>query len=169
MGISTYYQQVINELKASAREASQSAEKTKFIMQKRFEEAQMSSSKSPKSINDHGCDKDCKYTKFRKRFSSAILSKLQEYGLDPGNFSPKEARKRLLALGMPIEFARIPLQQDGKDISSVESLLAKHGLSSQINAAVVVGIENRSMSSAIAFAEGLIDKQKPRTGFSQTV
>ncbi len=171
MDISSYYQHIIKELEASARDASKQVEQNKLQATVRLEEAQISASASPKKTNEHSCDAQCNYDKLRNKFSSIILAKLREYGLDASNFTPAEARKRLLSLGMPMEYALLDLQKNGKDISAVENLLAKHGLSSQLNSAVVSGITNNSMSSAIAFAEGLIAKAKPQEGqtLSQTV
>jgi hypothetical protein len=160
LDINSYYHILANIFEAAAENDKQ-VQQTNFIAQKRQEEALMSSSGSIKG--SHECNKECKYTELRKKFSATILSKLEEYGLDASNMTPAEARKRLLALGMPLEYARLPLQQDGKDVSAVENLLAKHGLSSQVNLAVIQGIENRSMSSAIAFAEGLIEKSEPKS------
>ncbi len=160
MDLRFYYTQIINELKASAQEAQKQVLAERELQKKRLEEAKLSSSGTEGDKSKPACDKDCKYTKLRSMFSAEILSKLLEYNLDPNSFSPKEAMKTLLTLGMPIEYALLDLEKNGTDIEGVKSLLTKNGLGNQLNRAIAVGLDNRSTSSAIAFAEGLVERQK---------
>lgn len=160
MDFRSYYNQIISELQASAQEAQKQALAQKELQKQRLEEGTLSSSRSQVDKSTPACEKDCKYTKLRSMFSAEILSKLLEYNLDPHDFSPKDAMKRLLTLGMPIEYALLDLEKHGTDIEGAKSLLSKNGLGNQLNNAVAAGLRNRSTSSAIAFAEGLVARQK---------
>lgn len=125
-----------------------------FETRKRIEELAISSSKSDKAKKKP----KSKFDKLRSKFSPELLMKILEYNLNPEDFNPRTAMKKLLTLGMPIEHIIIDLKEEGKDIHGVQNLLAQHGLSQHLNTAIAKGLENRSSASAIAFAEGLIDK-----------
>ena len=158
MGLEAYYSSLIQELRTAAHETQKLVENSKELIKQRLEEAQLSSSKGKEQKKD--CDKHCKFKDLLSKFSPELLAKILEYGLSPNELSPNAAMKKLLVLGMPAEHILLDLEESGKDISRIQGLLAKNGLSGQLNTVLVKGIENQSSSSAIAYAEGLIEAQK---------
>jgi hypothetical protein len=108
----------------------------------------------------HECEKECAYTKLKSKFSATILAKLLEYNLDPFSITPNEALKKLLTLGMPVQYARQDLENNGFNTKIACDLLSKHGLSAHLNNALAQGVNGLSTSSAVSYAEAIIARHK---------
>ena len=159
-----YYELTQQRIKDSATDfKSPSADKQAQDYQRRMEELRISSSQGPKA-KKHECGKDCKFTKLLKTFSLALLQKAKEHGIDLTGLSPSALKQKLLAFGMPVEHISLELQGTGKNIGILENLLSQHGLGAHLNSAIIKALENRSISSGVAFIEGLAEKHKPLEG-----
>lgn len=164
---------LIQSLKESAQEAHRVSQENHFneITKKRNEEAQLSSSKSPEQETQKQCEEKCKYKKLLEKFSPELLAKIFEYNLDPNGFSPVDAVRKLLTLGMPVEHVVVELSRSGSNMNGVKSYLTQHGISGQFNIALAKGLENRSSASSIAYIDGLLADSQPDTNpkqFDQT-
>lgn len=128
--------------------------------------ANLSASASVNTDSHKKAKEKSKRDSLLKKFSSRILSKILEYNLDPSTLSQYGAITKLLSLGMPIQYAVVDLQNEGKDIGSIQSVLSKNGLMSQLNSAVTKGLQARSISSGLDFANSLVESVEKNAGQS---
>lgn len=136
----------------------QQVQKDAASIAQRNKEAVIESNKVP--TKTHECKKECAYTKLKSKFSATILAKLLEYNLDPFSITPNEALKKLLTLGMPVQYARQDLENNGFNTKIACDLLSKHGLSAHLNNALAQGVNGLSTSSAVSYAEAIIARHK---------
>ncbi len=163
MGIKElYFQQVIENLFAQIQQ-----EKVITQQQKREDIAKVKTDEElhSSSSNSKTTKPDEKYGKLLNKFSAIILSKLMEHGFNPFDIvDASSAIKKLLNAGMPVEHVVLDLQEHGKDVGSVENMLAQHGMSTHSGEALQKILENRSLTSGISYAEGLIEAEESKHG-----
>lgn len=154
MGLRKFYDYSKHEHELTVQQVQKDAAQ----IAQRNKEAIQQSIKLPEQ--KHECKKDCAYTKLRSKFSGIILAKLLEYNLDPYSITPNEALKKLLTLGMPVQYARQALENNGYNTKIACDLLSKHGLSTHLNNALAQGVNGLSTSSAVSYAETIIARHK---------
>ena len=157
-----YFQQAIDNLFSTI-------EKEKVLTQLQKQEdikkSQANDKLSLNSSNTKNSKPDDKYSKLLGKLGSTIFFKLLEHGFNPFDITDaRSAIKKLLNAGMPVEHVILDLQEHGKDIGSVETMLSKHGLGAHAGEALQKILQSRSVASGITYAEGLIDAEESKQG-----